>query len=391
MKRLAILTTHPVQYYAPLFREIAGRLDLKVFYAHRATPEQQAEAGFGTAFSWDVDLTSGYQNRFLRNVASLPNASSYAGCDVPEISERLREGRFDSLLALGWHVKALHQGIWAAKRMGLPVMVRGDSQLGIHTSRFRRVSKRLLYPGLLRVFNVVLAVGQRNREFYRHFGYPDDRIVSSPHAVDTNVFYRGASGDARARMRAALELPNDVSLVLFAGKLVPFKRPGDVLDAVAFLRSRGLQAEVLLAGAGMLEPELRANAERKGVPLHMLGFVNQSRMPDVYAAADVLVLPSTGRETWGLVANEALASGRPVVLSDAVGSAPDLGDGVVGRLFPCGDIEALARTLEDVLCKPPSVAAIAALSDRFTLARAADGVEAALDRVLERRHETMTS
>lgn len=390
MRRLAILTTHPVQYYAPLFREIAGRLDLEVFYAHSATPEQQAAAGFDTAFNWDVDLTSGYQYRFLQNVASSPNASSYAGCDVPEISERLRTGRFDSLLALGWHVKALHQGIWAAKRMGLPVMVRGDSQLGMQSSSFRRASKRLLYPSLLRVFNAALAVGQRNREFFRHFAYPGGRIFSSPHAVDTGFFQRGATRDARLRLRAALDLPDDVPVVLFAGKLVPFKRPGDVLDAVASLRISGLKAELLLAGAGKLEPELRARAERKGIPLHALGFVNQSKMPDVYAAADVLVLPSTGRETWGLVANEAIASGRPVVLSDTVGSAPDLGDGIVGRLFPCGDVEALARTLEDVLRNPPSEAAIAALSDRFTLARAADGLEVALDNVTRRRHGMMT-
>ncbi|MEM1300698.1 MAG: glycosyltransferase family 4 protein, partial [Pseudomonadota bacterium] len=332
MTRLAILTTHPVQYYAPLFREIADRIDLTVYYAHRATPEQQAASGFGTAFDWDVDLLSGYPHRFLRNVASSPNASAYAGCDAPEIGERLGEGGFDGLMTLGWHVKALHQGIWAAKRMGLPVMVRGDSQLGMRTGRFRRAAKALLYPSLLRVFDAVLAVGQRNREYFRHYGYPGERIVSSPHAVDTETFGRGASGGARKQMRDRLGVAEDVPIVLFCGKLVPFKRPGDVLEAVASLRSNGLGAEMLMAGSGELETHLQIRAEQLGVPLHALGFVNQSRMPEVYASADVLVLPSTGRETWGLVANEALACGRPVVLSDAVGSAPDLGDGVAGRL-----------------------------------------------------------
>jgi glycosyltransferase involved in cell wall biosynthesis len=109
-------------------------------------------------------------------------------------------------------------------------------------------------------------------------------------------------------------------------------------------------------------------------------------MPEVYAAADVLVLPSNGQETWGLVANEALAASCPVILSDAVGSAPDLGDGVAGRLFPCGDVDALARTLADMLLRPPSVEAIAALSGRHSLARAADGVEAGLEFIKQRRY-----
>jgi glycosyltransferase involved in cell wall biosynthesis len=107
----------------------------------------------------------------------------------------------------------------------------------------------------------------------------------------------------------------------------------------------------------------------------MLGFCNQTMMPQAYAAADVLVLPSDGRETWGLVANEALACGLPIVLSDAVGSSPDLaGDGLAGRIFPVSDVGALAHAIGGLVNSPPSSEAIAAKSAAYSLERAAEGI-----------------
>src|SRR5262245_41269569 len=124
--RLAVLTSHPVQYYAPLFRELAKAVDLHVFYAHRASPAEQAQAGFGTPFEWDVDLTSGYAHTFLENVARRPGTDRFSGCDTPRIGCLLREGRFAALLVMGWHLKTYLQGTLAARRLGIPVMVRSD-------------------------------------------------------------------------------------------------------------------------------------------------------------------------------------------------------------------------------------------------------------------------
>ena len=143
---------------------------------------------------------------------------------------------------------------------------------------------------------------------------------------------------------------------------------------------------MLVAGAGPLEREMSAAARIAGVPIHMLGFCNQSVMPQAYSAADVLVLPSDGRETWGLVANEALACGLPIILSDAVGSAPDLaGDGRAGRVFPLGNVEALAHAIGQLLDNRPSLDAIAAKSATFSLERAADGILRAATQVVNRR------
>jgi glycosyltransferase involved in cell wall biosynthesis len=373
--RLAVLASHPVQYNGPLFRELAGRLDVHVFFAHRATPQQQADAGFGTAFDWDVDITSGYSHSFLPNRARRPGTARFFDCDTPSIGAELEAGKFDALMVLGWRLKSMLQGVFAARRLRIPVMVRGDSQLATARSPAKRLAKSAVYPGFLRLFDAALYVGRRSREYYRHYGYPERRLFFSPHCVDTRRF---AAGARAANLRAELGVAPDAFVALFAGKLVDFKRPLDLLSAVAACRARGLQAEMMVAGSGVLEPALRAKAQAEGVPLHMLGFRNQSQMPAAYAAADCLVLPSSS-ETWGLVANEALACGTPVILSDACGSAPDLAaDGSVGRVYAVGDVAALARQLEALRAAPPSPAAVAKVSEAYSLEAAAEGVCAAL-------------
>jgi glycosyltransferase involved in cell wall biosynthesis len=166
--------------------------------------------------------------------------------------------------------------------------------------------------------------------------------------------------------------------VLFAGKLVPFKRPLDLVAAAALLRRSSVPVHVMIAGAGALEGEIARKATQAGIPLSMLGFCNQSEMPAVYSAADVLVLPSDGRETWGLVANEALACGRPVILSDACGAAADLVlDGAVGAAFAVGNVPELAAAIRGILDRPPAPEAIAARSRAFSVAAAADGISSA--------------
>jgi glycosyltransferase involved in cell wall biosynthesis len=377
--RLAILASHPIQYYAPLYRELAKTIDLEVMFAHRATPADQARAGFGVAFDWDIELTDGYPSRFLTNVSRMPGSDRFSGCDTPDIGERLRQGRFDALMVLGWHLKSYVQGIMAAKRRRLPVLVRGDSQLATPRSALRRMVKTAAFPALLRMFDAALYVGQRSRAYYHHYGYPSRQLFFSPHCVDNAWFFGRATEAERMRIRNRFGIGGDVTLILFAGKLVAFKRPQDLIGAAALCRARGERIEILIAGDGELRPSLVIAAREANVPLHMLGFCNQTEMPAAYAAADCLVLPSDERETWGLVANEALACSRPIIVSDACGCGDDLArDGVVGRVFPLGNIEALATAIQSVRNTLPPESSIARVLSAHSLASAADGIHQAL-------------
>jgi glycosyltransferase involved in cell wall biosynthesis len=377
--RLAILTSHPIQYYGPLFRQLATELDLHVFFAHKVTPVEQARAGFGTAFEWDIDITSGYAHSFLENVADRPGTDHFFGCDTPEIASRLCKGQFDGLLVMGWHLKCYVQGLFAAKRVGLPVMVRGDSQLNTPRSSFKAAIKSVTFPRFVRLFDAALYVGQRSKAYYEYYDYPAARLFFSPHCVDTEWFAAHSTAEARAELRGRLGIAAEAQVVLFAGKLVSFKRPLDLVAAAAATRARGSNFEVIVAGDGELRSELAAAAQAERVPLHLLGFYNQTKMPAAYAAADCLVLPSDARETWGLVANEALACGRPVVVSDGCGCAPDLAsDPAVGRTFPVGDLDVLSRAIEEITHGRAASQAIAAVSRKHSLRAAASGIATAL-------------
>jgi glycosyltransferase involved in cell wall biosynthesis len=377
--RLAVVASHPIQYYAPVFRELAQRIDLKVFFAHRATQNDQAKAGFGIGFDWDIDLLSGYEHVFLRNVAIQPGLDRFAGCDTPEIGTKLAEGHFDAVLVHGWYLKSFLQAIFGAKRYGFPVLVRGDSHLGTPRSKLKQSAKAIAYPAFLRLFDAALYVGKRSKAYWTNYHYPPTRLFFSPHCVDTEWFATRTTVASRYALRERLGITPDTNVALFAGKLVPFKRPLDFVAAAALMKTAGHKIVLLAAGAGPLEIEMAAMARAAGVTLHLLGFCNQTEMPAVYAASDVLVLPSDGHETWGLVANEALACGRPIVLSDTVGAAPDLaGDKVAGRVFPVGDIGALANALRDITTHPPSRRMIATKSKAYNIAAAINGIEAAI-------------
>jgi glycosyltransferase involved in cell wall biosynthesis len=379
---LAIVTSHPIQYQAPLFRALAKGVDLDVFFSHRASRQDQARAGYGVEFEWDLDLLTGYRHEFLANVSKNPGLNHFFGCDTPEISERIGSGRFDAVLVMGWHLKSMWQAIFAARRQHIALLVRGDSQLGSPRSGVRRLAKKMVYPPALRLFDAALYVGQRSKKYYEYYGYAADRLFFSPHCVDEKWFAMRATTEAGHVLRTKMGINISQPVALFAGRLVDFKRPFDLIDATALLAERGRAVELLIAGSGPLENEVRNRAQRSGTSVHFLGFQNQSAMPAIYAAADVLVLPSNAAETWGLVANEALACGRPIVVSDATGCAPDLaGDGSCGRVYPMGNIVKLAEALEDALLNPPPAAFIKKKSDAYGIELACQGILSASQKV----------
>jgi glycosyltransferase involved in cell wall biosynthesis len=385
--KLGILSSHPIQYQAPWFRELSKLVTLEVFFCFQPDPKQQA-AGFGGAFTWDVDLLSGYESRFLQNRATQPSADRFFGCDTPEIVGIIRDARFDAFIVCGWNLKSYWQAIRACRGYGVPVLVRGDSQLATPRSAVVRYAKRALYPQLLKQFDGFLSVGKRNREYLQHYGVPAERIFFAPHFVD-NDWFREKTREARPQrdiLREKWNLPRAALVALFVGKFIPKKRPLDLLHAAARVRERNLEVIPAFIGSGELEADLRQTASNLNVPALFEGFRNQSELPAFYAAADVLALPSDGGETWGLVVNEAMACALPAIVSDAVGCAPDLiEEGVTGFTFPVGNTEALGERLLQIESLPRDSLdeAIAARLTVYSAATCARNTVAGISELIE--------
>jgi glycosyltransferase involved in cell wall biosynthesis len=380
--RVALVASHVVQYMAPLYRALSERVDLQVFFTHQIDPRQQADAGFGVAFEWNTPIRDGYAFEQLTNVAARPGVDRFFGANTPDIGRKLANGRFDALVVTGWNLRAYWQAIRAARHVGIPVLVRGDSQLETSRSAARRAAKAIVYPRLLATFAACLAVGVRSRRYYEHYGVPAARIFDAPHCVDNALFANAAAAIGREPARRALGVPIGADLFVFAGKLISKKRPHDFLHALDQLARTRPSIHGLVVGDGPLRAELEAHKERAGTPCTFAGFLNQREIPSAYAAADALVLPSDAGETWGLVVNEAMAAGTPAIVSDAVGCAPDLVEpGRTGDTYPCGDVPALAARMEALAAQPDRQAIrmrVKAHIDRFSPEAAAAGVARAV-------------
>ena len=347
--KLAVVATHPIQYQSPWFRAMAAdsRLDLHVFFGHKATATDQASAGFGVQFEWDVPLLEGYPYSFLRNVARRPAIGTFSGIDTPEVSEVIRRGGYDAVLVNGWNHKSSWQAILACWRTKTKVMVRGDSHLHTARSSLKKAIKALPYRAFIPRFDACLAVGIWSREYYVYYGARPGRVFIVPHVVNEGWLCAEAARlqPLRLELRRQWGLGEKSTVFVFAGKLIPGKRVRDFIRALQRAVNSGAAVEGLVVGDGPLRAECETLVSSSELPVRFAGFLNQSEIVKAYIAADMLVLPSEG-ETWGLVVNEAMCCGRPCIVSDQVGCGPDLVQpGRTGSIFPLGDLDTLAKLM----------------------------------------------
>lgn len=340
--RLAIFTSHPIQYQAPWFRALAQvpGLKLKVFFSYIPNADQQG-VGFGRAFEWDVPLLEGYHWEALRAYNFPWGPKAFKGL-MRGLPKAIRTFSPDVALILGWHHPSLIQAIATCRMLHIPIVLRGESNGLRHRARYKRAAHRLLFSQC----TAFLAIGAGNADLYKSSGVAPDRIGTAAYFVDNDWFLEQDKSHRTSRntIREAFGIPPKSVCFCFVGKLESKKR---ILDFISALRIAGTMRKdisALIVGTGVLEDAAKAEAERAGVAVTFAGFLNQSKISEAYVAADVIVLPSDYGETWGLVVNEAMVSGLPALVSDHVGCVNDLViDGQTGLVFPFGDVKTLAQ------------------------------------------------
>jgi glycosyltransferase involved in cell wall biosynthesis len=350
-RKLAIVSTHPIQYYAPVFRALAAddRLDVRVFFTwSQAGDGTLFDAGFGTEVKWDIPLLDGYAHQFVRNVAKRPGSDHFGGIRNPTLIDEIEAWRADAVLVYGW---SCHSHLQAIRhfRGRIPVLFRGDSTLLDESPWWRRSLRRAFLRWLYAHIDMAIAVGSNSRDYFAWCGVPPGKIAVAPHSIDTLRFSADASTkeNLAAEWRRRLGIPAEAVVFLYAGKLQLKKNPGLLLAAFSTLEPG---PHLIFVGNGAAEDELRSIAAAHP-RVHFLPFQNQSLMPVVYRLGDVYALPSRGPgETWGLALNEAMAAGRATIASSKVGGARDLiRTGINGWIFDSGDREALENTLRQAV------------------------------------------
>lgn len=352
--RVAYLVSHPIQYQAPLLQRLASHPEISLHVFYMELPKGRSDPEFGIPIQWDIPLLEGYPWSRLCNVSPFRRTSGFLRFVHPGIVSALMRGRYDALIVHGYaHCTEWIAFVtaWARK---IPLLLRGESTLLRRPPWWLDFVKSLLLGMLFRKAAALLAIGRLNREFYRSYGAPEDRIFFVPYAVDNDRFFSdvGRLTGARRALRQRWGWPEDLPVVLYVGKLIPRKRPMDLLDAYARV-IREAPAGLVYVGEGSERKRLLDVARAQGLRwVAVTGFLNQTEISRCYAAADLLVLPSS-HEPWGLVLNEAMCFGLPLIASSAVGAAPDLvKQGENGVVYPVGDVSELAKALRLLLTDP---------------------------------------
>lgn len=350
--RVLFVASHPVQYQAPLFRRMVTHpgLDIHVAYCSLRGAELAHDPEFGANIQWDIPLLDGYPWVQVPNRGG--GGESFWGLCNPGLWKLLRGGGFDAVVSYVGYVRATFWIACLAAKCSRTAFLFGTDATTLKPREggsWRATIKKLFWPCLFRLATQVFAPSSGTRDLMHSLGLPPDRVTLVPYVVDNDWWMRQSSQADRAATRAAWGASPNGAVILFCAKLQPWKRPADLLRA--FAKANLSNAILVLAGAGPLRTSLEAEAAALGVSsrVRFLGFVNQSQLPAVYTASDLMVLPSE-YEPFAVVVNEAMCCGCPVVASDRVGAARDLVAPVAPQfVFPCGDIDALAGILKDAL------------------------------------------
>lgn len=347
--RIAIVVSHPIQHFCPLYRAIAqdSRVDLLVIFCERGAGPLFDKA-FGRTVQWQDDILKGYEHTVIE---AAPHGRPAA------VVERLSAFRPNAVYCLGYHQKYIRAALRWARQRSIPTLITADSEL-LHQRSYRvRLLKAVVMPRILRNVDMYLTVGDENERYFEHYGAKRRQFHRMPFSIDSHYYDRILSErePIRIRERKRLRIPEDAVAILNVGKFIPRKRQADLLKAFALIQNTAkFPTVLLLAGDGPDRTMLEEVARPVEHAVRFLGFTSVYDLPAVYLASDIYAHPSS-HDPHPLAISEGLYCGLPAVVSDRVGSAGPTDDVQVGKnglRYPSGDILRLAEALRGLVDNP---------------------------------------
>lgn len=345
--RLAIISTHPIQYNAPFFKALNEEDDIlvKVFYTWGQSSQGVYDPGFRRFRQWDIPLLEGYEYEFVKNISWSPGSDHFFGVINPGLIKKIKAWKPDLLLVYGWSFFS-HLRIIKHFYKKVPLFFRGDSTLINKNAGIKSLLRTRVLTWVYRSVDIALYVGKSNQEYFRKHGVPENKLKYVPHVVDNDRIINSGLINPDEHLRTIKQKIGSKRVFLFVGKIEPVKDPFLLLEA--YIAMATPQTMLIFIGEGGLEKQLKEQAVGRGDIL-FLPFVNQQNIGQAYLLGDVIVLPSIS-ETWGLAINEGMACGLVPVVSNKVGCASDLvDDGVNGFQFQSGNKEELKRKLSELI------------------------------------------
>ncbi|MFN5467410.1 MAG: glycosyltransferase family 4 protein [Pirellulaceae bacterium] len=349
-RRLAVVVSHPIQYFAHLYRDLAAhpQIDLKVFFGSTIGATAYHDPGLGVELAWQCDLLGGYAHEFLPGADQVRQLDRQSLAKVP-VAPALDSWNPDALLVHGYATPLVRSAWQWAIRHRKPVLLFGDGNGRIERSQawYRRWAKRLMLTHYLSMIHRVLTLGEANELYWRLLGVPDSKMQWAPFynpAPETILPQGAVRTETRHRVRQELGVAEHQIVVLSAGKFLPRKRTIDLVQAVERCR------DVLGVYVGDGQCRSACEAEARSDRHRFVGFANLPRMAELFSAADIFCHPAQA-EPYGLVVAEAAAAGLPILATESTGAIGARSHGRIGEnaiVFPEGDVEALVRSIQQL-------------------------------------------
>ena len=380
-QKLAIITTHPIQYNAPWFRLLSERnnISVKVFYTLSQWREGTLkDPGFGKTIEWDIPLLDGYEFKFITNTSKSPGTRRYGGIVNPTLVKAITSWSPTAVLIFGWNFKSHLQCLRYFHRR-IPVFFRGDSTLLGETPGFKKVIRNVVLTWVYKHIDAAFFVGTHNKDYFMRHGLKAHQLILAAHAIDNRRYMQPEHiySEEAGKWRQSLGIPENNFVVLYAGKFEEAKNVSILIEVAKRFTNKDIS--FVLAGNGPMETSLK---ETSGSNVFFLAFQNQQQMPVLYRMGDLFVLPSKS-ETWGLAVNEAMACSRAVLVSDKCGCAADLvEEGRNGYCFISGDVDDLAHKISLMLKQKAALKEMGHSSfkmiEHFTFEKIAESIEGAV-------------
>jgi glycosyltransferase involved in cell wall biosynthesis len=337
------------------------RLEIEVAYCSLQGAESGIDKDFGVEVKWDVPLLDGYPWTQLPNRARHPSLDQVFGLVNTSLWRKIRKGHYDAVVIYtGYRYASFWIALGAAKISGTKIMFGTDASsiAPREGSRLKNWFKPRILSFIFHRADTTFGASVAGKEYLKSLGIPPNRIGIVPLVVDNDWWLTRSKAADRPAVRASWGIPMNVPVVMFCAKLQPWKRPLDLLRAFAAAAVPG--SHLVYAGDGPLANELSQEAMQLGISdrVHFLGFQNQSQLPSVYTSADLFVLPSK-YDPCPAVVCEAMLCGLPVILSDEIlGRREQIDEDETGFIFPCGNVDALAKILRQFLADQAKLSAM---------------------------------
>jgi glycosyltransferase involved in cell wall biosynthesis len=345
MKKIAIITTHPIQYQVPLFKELSkNNIITHVFYASKhGIKSLKKDKEFNIKFNWDIgsNMLKGYKSFFSNNQKYDINDFRLS---FNKLSFFLKKEKYDALIILGWNNLHYLKAFWYAKKYNIKTILRVETNLKSNIFFLKRYIKQLILIFFFSYFDYFLSIGKLNKTFYLHHGVNKKKIFDAPYFVDNNFFKNKKNHILKKKLNLS-----EKKIILFVGKLIDRKKPLDFLK-LASLCAKKKNVHFIMIGDGNLKKKCVQFINKKKLKnINIVGFLNQKKLAEYYSIGDLFIMTSD-YETWGLTINEAMASNLPVISSDKCGAHIDLIKNYkTGFVYPSGDVLSLYKKLNFIL------------------------------------------